>query len=266
MRPFLKWAGGKFRQVDQITNLFPKKVNRLVEPFIGAGAISLNTNYPSYLVNDVNYDVMSLYWILQHSLNNLIAATEPLFVPENNAEDKYYELRDLFNSGIEGLQRTALFLYLNRHCFNGLCRYNSKGGFNVPFGKFSKPYFPKEELTQATEKVKNFWCMCTDFRLIFDMVQEGDVVYCDPPYYPISKSASFVGYVGDFTLKDQTDLAVCAREAVGKGAVVVISNSYTETTMELYKDAQINLFEVSRTISAKTDERKPVKEICAVFK
>ena len=145
MKPFLKWAGGKYRIIDKIISALPKK-KTLIEPFVGSGAVFLNTEYENYILADTNTDLISLYLILQEHGIEFIRFTESLFSDTNNHEKVFYELRNEFNITKDVERKAAIFVYLNRHCFNGLCRYNSKGEFNVPFGRYSKPYFPFQEM------------------------------------------------------------------------------------------------------------------------
>jgi hypothetical protein len=130
---FLKWAGGKSKLTEQIQNLFPFDIKgSYVEPFAGSGVVALNTKANHHWINDINDDLVLLWKTVQSSPDDLIKECLPLFSKEYNTQEKYYELRDEFNNGAKGIRRAALFIYLNRHCFNGLCRYNSKGKFNVP--------------------------------------------------------------------------------------------------------------------------------------
>lgn len=139
IRPFLKWPGGKFRLIDRIRDYLPKG-QQLIEPFLGSAAVFLNTNYDHYLLNDKNWDVISLYRILQKEGHHFIEACRPMFSKKNNTDKRYYFLRKHFNQCQDLQERAALFLYLNRHGYNGLCRYNArKGEFNVPFGRYKKP-------------------------------------------------------------------------------------------------------------------------------
>lgn len=269
-KPFLKWAGGKFRVLDKLKPHFPPNAKRYIEPFLGAGAVALNVEYPEYFLTDVNSDLINVWNHLNISSIEFINECEKLFIKENNNEQKFIELRKEFNEifyWAESKRKATLFVYLNRHCFNGLCRYNSENEFNVPFGKYDNPYFPRKEFENCLEKVKKFGILCRDFRKTFEMVKEGDLIYCDPPYLPVSTSANFSSYsAGGFNLQDQLDLAECARNAKEKGATVVITNHFNWYSKEIYKDAKISKIDVSRTISSKIDKRDKIEEIIAVFK
>ena len=135
MRPFLKWAGGKYRLIERIKEKLPPG-KRLLEPFAGSCALSLNTDYDSYWLNDINADLINLYKTLQKDGPSFIAFCRAFFKDTNNTPEKFYELRQQFNTEKDIYSKAALFLYLNRHGYNGLCRYNSSGEFNVPFGQY----------------------------------------------------------------------------------------------------------------------------------
>ena len=125
-KPFLKWAGGKTKLCDKINTILPKG-NRLVEPFIGSGAVFLNTEYKEYYLADTNSDLINTFNYVKNEGIEFINYVNDLFVPENNTKEKYLEFREVFNTTSDTRLKSALFIYLNRHCFNGLCRYNSKG-------------------------------------------------------------------------------------------------------------------------------------------
>jgi DNA adenine methylase len=267
-KPFLKWAGGKYRILDKILQELPLG-DRFVEPFAGSCAVYLNMRFPRALVCDLNRDLVSLYRHIQHEGENFIHYCASFFTPENNTRDAYLDLRNTFNDTSDSRKRAALLLYLNRHAFNGLVRYNSKDLFNVPFGKYKKPYFPLEELrifcrkTQSTDTE----FQTADFRNVFSSLKTGDVVYCDPPYVPLSATASFTAYAGKaFNTQDQCDLVTLARDAWQRGIVVVLSNHDTSLMKNLYADAKINRFTVQRFISCNGDNRGAAPELLAVYR
>ena len=201
VRPFLKWAGNKYRIMDHIQNMLPEG-ERLVEPFAGSGAVFLNTDYREYLLADNNADLISLYQILSDQGEAFIETCSRLFRDATNKEAYYYRRRDEFNKTRNAVRKAALFIYLNRHGYNGLCRYNSKGGFNVPFGRYKKPYFPAKEMFVFHAKAKNARFVHLDFATVFNDLLIGDVVYCDPPYVPLSKSSNFTAYsAGGFDME-----------------------------------------------------------------
>ncbi len=146
-RPFLKWAGGKFRLTDDLNRVFPKRKQCLIEPFVGAGAVFLNSHFERYILADINPDLINLFNIVKDNVDAYIEACKPIFFAENaNTADYYYAQREAFNQSTDPFVRSVLFLYLNRFGFNGLCRYNSKNEFNVPFGAYKTHYFPEDEL------------------------------------------------------------------------------------------------------------------------
>lgn len=268
VRPFLKWAGGKYRLLPQLLDKFPSDAPRLIEPFLGAAAISLNTNYPIHIVNDVNKDLINIWLNLREQGDIFIENCEKSFTQDNNNRDKFNYFREIFNNINDDYIKSNLFIYLNRHCFNGLCRYNNKGFFNVPFGKYNKPYFPRKEMEQAFVKISNWQIYNEDFRKIFSLAKEGDLIYCDPPYIPSSITASFSKYsTNDFNIKDHQDLAECANNASKLGATVIISNSLTLTTEEIYikkYQPQVDIINASRVIGVKN--RGSVKEYLIMYK
>ncbi|WP_108945194.1 Dam family site-specific DNA-(adenine-N6)-methyltransferase [Shewanella halifaxensis] len=265
-RAFLKWAGGKFKLIEALSAHLPQG-DRLVEPFVGAGSVFLNTNYKHYLLCDINQDLINLYKILQQEPDRYIAAAKALFVPEMNEKEAYYKIRTAFNSTKDPFKRSVYFLYMNRHGFNGLCRYNRKGGFNVPFGSYKKPYFPEAEIRAFSVKAQNAEFHCIGYEQAIDMTQAGDVVYCDPPYAPLSSTASFTTYVGSgFSLDDQALLARQARHtAIDRGIPVLISNHDIPLTRELYHGARLDTIQVQRNISQKGSGRKKVDELMALY-
>ncbi|MGS0681741.1 Dam family site-specific DNA-(adenine-N6)-methyltransferase [Shewanella sp. 125m-7] len=265
-RAFLKWAGGKFKLIEALSKHLPEG-DRLVEPFVGAGSVFLNTNYSHYLLCDINHDLINLYKIVQKEPERYIEAAKALFVPEMNEKEAYYTIRTAFNATNDPFKRSVYFLYMNRHGFNGLCRYNRKGGFNVPFGSYKKPYFPEKEIWAFSEKAQNAEFQCIGYEQAIDMTQTGDVVYCDPPYAPLSSTASFTTYVGSgFSLDDQALLARQARHtAIERGIPVLISNHDIPLTRELYHGARFDTIQVQRNISQKGSGRKKVDELMALY-
>lgn len=265
-RPFLKWAGSKFNCIETILNALPT-ANRLIEPFTGSGAVFINSTYDNYLLAEQNMDLVLLYQCLQKEGILFINYCKTLFSPENNERERYYQLRAEFNQCQDSRQRAALFLYLNRHGYNGLCRYNHSGIFNVPFGSYIHPYFPYEQMIHFYEKSHQVIFMHNDFRETFLQALPGDLIYCDPPYVPLSKSAKFSAYTHKvFNERDQIELAEMAREYAKNGITVVVSNHDTDFTRHHYKGSKIFSFPVMRVISCNTMERKPAQELVAVFR
>jgi len=267
-KPFLKWAGGKYRLADRILAQLPPG-RRFVEPFAGSAALYLNVPFARALVSDSNPDLIALYRCVQVEGPSFIDYCRSFFSEENNRKERFYELRDCFNRAQEPRERAALLLYLNRHAYNGLVRYNVKGGFNVPFGAYKRPYFPLAELSafQARTRETETRFIAEDFRKVFAKLRPGDVVYCDPPYVPLSATANFTAYAGmPFGPEDQRDLAAEAQKAAGRGIPVLISNHDTAITRTLYSGAEVMQFAVQRCISCKGGKREAAPELLAVYR
>ena len=258
-RPFLKWLGGKTRLIERITAALPSG-QCLAEPFVGSASVFLNTEFEHYLLNDINSDLINLYRHLQQDAKELIPSIKKLFQAKHNREKSYYSLRDRFNSSSCTLERSALFVYLNRHGYNGLCRYNRKGFFNVPFGRYVTPYFPQEELLHFVE-FSNY-----DYRNFLETLPNNIVIYCDPPYVPLTKTANFTSYSSKaFQDEEQEWLARFAQEANKRKQTCLISNHDTAYTRKLYAKAEISSFHVPRFVSAKANQRTPVRELLALY-
>jgi DNA adenine methylase len=265
MKSFLKWAGGKYRSLDPILKTLPK-ANRLIEPFTGSAVIFMNADYPSYLLAEKNQDLISLFHCIRAEGASFIADCQQLFCMENNTAEQFYHFRDQFNQSRDPRKRATLFLYLNRHGYNGLCRYNQKGGFNVPFGRYEKPYFPLQEMQHFHQKSQQADIIHSDFRKTFLQANVGDIIYCDPPYAPLKQTSNFTDYTDEkFGMKEQIELAKLAIEYAGRGIPVIISNHDTEFTRYHYQQAKIHALSVRRYISRDVDQRFFVKELMAVF-
>lgn len=266
-RAFLKWAGGKYSLLDDICRHLPP-AHTLIEPFVGAGSVFLNTDYEKYRLSDINPDLINLYNLLKNSPEPYITDAKRFFTPEYNDKSAYLSIREAFNNTQDPYERSLYFLYMNRHGFNGLCRYNKKGGFNVPFGLNKKPYFPQAELEYFSEKSSKATFVCESFQASFEQAQKGSVIYCDPPYAPLSNTANFTSYSGHgFTLDDQKLLGEYAKKtAKEKSIPVLISNHDTPLMREYYEGASLNVVMVQRNISRDGGGRKKVNEVLALFK
>lgn len=266
-RAFLKWAGGKFRLTDEISRHLPQKAC-LVEPFVGAGSVFLNTDFERYLLADINPDLINLYNIIKHDVDEYIRQAAAVFNhPDANTRVFYLARRAEFNASNDLMKRSVLFLYLNRFGFNGLCRYNKKQQYNVPFGRYKKHYFPETELRFFAEKAQKATFICADFEQIFDYLAKHPddyAVYCDPPYAPIQQESNFTHYAGGgFSLTQQQALAFRAKSAKYP---VLISNHDTPFTREIYAGASIYTLQVQRSIGQKSQSRGKVGELLALFK
>ncbi len=267
IRPFLKWPGGKYRLVNRIHSLLPQG-KQLIEPFVGGGAVFLNTDFEHYLLNDANPDLIRLYQTLQKKGGAFIEVCRSFFIKKYNTEKHYYKFRTQFNASTDPVLRSALFLYLNRHGYNGLCRYNAgKGEFNVPFGSYTKPYFPEKEMFHFHEVAKRAVFVCEDFTETLKRARKGSVIYCDPPYVPLTATANFTRYQSQgFSLAEQQVLADCAKKCAKRGIPVLLSNHSNDFTRDIYAGAMIEEFDVRRLISCKIAFRRPVLELLALYR
>lgn len=258
----VKWAGGKTRVMPQLLKHLPK-ADCLIEPFVGSGTVFMNTEYRRYVLCDSNRALINFFLRLRDDTDRLIASARGMFTRGNN-EETYYSERAFFNSlnreeeDYSSVIRAALFLYLNRHCFNGLYRENQEGDFNVPFGRYKSPYFPEAEMRLFAEKARDTHALflCNDFRSSIPYIaknRQDSVIYCDPPYIPASKTANFTAYGKPFTLDDHRVLVSTLLDAHHQhGTRSVISNSDTPETREIYSAFNLHAFSVRRSVSAKS--------------
>lgn len=262
-RTVLKWVGSKAGIMHELVKRLPAG-QRLVEPFAGSCSVMMNTDYPEYLVADVNPDLINMYQQIKDGPAAFINHAALLF-EKANSEDEYYRRREEFRGNtLDAWERAVIFLYLNRHGYRGVCRYNQKGGYNVPYGKYKEPYFPKTEILAFAEKAKRATFICADFRKTLEMVKPGDVVYCDPPYLPTSKSANFSTYhTGGFSPDDQIDLANSMSFLSECRAQVVISNSDTFAARELYSHFLIESITAPRSVGNRAGGKSKANELIA---
>lgn len=268
VRSSLKWPGGKKRVLKHIRAVLPMKgKKRLIEPFVGGGSVFLNLDFERYLLCDTNQDLIALYKSVKKAPKKFQKQARSYFTAINNTSDKYYAFREQFNSTEDPYHRALLFLYLNRHGYNGLCRYNSSGGYNVPFGRYKHPYFPEQELEYLSLKLKKADFIVGDFESAFQNINESDVIYCDPPYSPINRTANFTAYSGSqFSDTDQRRLVQCALDAKNAGVATLISNHLTPFTKDLYCSAdKQSIFSVQRSISQNGNNRAKVDEVLALY-
>lgn len=271
IRPFIKWAGGKTRVLPDLLPLLPNG-DCLIEPFIGGASVFMNTDYRRYVLGDINPDLINLYQYAAYDTEQLIDTARGLFNSGNNV-DAYNGHRLSFNyqKSNPSIFTAALFLYLNRHGFNGLCRYNNAGDFNIPFGKYRKPYFPEHEIRLFAEKANDTATIfiCADFKeTLLAHTEPGFVIYCDPPYLPASETDNFTQYyTSAFTSAQHSELAQLLWDMHRQYATpVVISNSDTPTTREIYQHYQFHEIAVQRSISANGITRGAAKEVIGVLK
>ncbi|EMH7771961.1 Dam family site-specific DNA-(adenine-N6)-methyltransferase [Salmonella enterica] len=284
----LKWAGGKFDVVPQLREHLPK-ASYLIEPFVGGGSVFMNTDYERYVLCDSNPALINFYRLLTYNTTALIDRSWSLF-KDGGTLEAYKCNRQAFNAitlstarlRSDYLEWAALFLYLNRHGFNGMQRTNQKGEFNIPFGKHNLPYFPYMEMRLFADKARETMTsfVCADFRTtmkglpdfcpgvsFFKHKPSDAVIYCDPPYLPLDGKDSFTNYNGKrFTREDHRELAahlVHANQLYGVKSV--ISNHDTEETRKIYSQFELHTLNVRRSVSASRKGRKPVKEVIGVY-
>ncbi|EBS5860854.1 Dam family site-specific DNA-(adenine-N6)-methyltransferase [Salmonella enterica subsp. enterica] len=265
-RPFLKWAGGKYSLLPELYHLIPAG-KRLIEPFVGGGSVFLNSDkHERFLLADVNADLINLYQMLAVVPDSVIGEAIKAFRHLNDVEN-YTAIREAFNAQkLNATERAAAFLYLNRHCFNGLMRYNLDGFFNVGWGKYKAPYFPEEEIRAFRKKSRACVFMTAGFERTLRLAGDGDVVYCDPPYEPMPGTAGFTNYAsGGFSWDSQVALAESCVAAHQRGAKVFISNSTAPRVIELYERHGFTLHRVNarRSISSKGSTRETANDIVA---
>ena len=239
-----------------------------MEPFVGSGTVALNLGLPRSLLADTNRDLMSVFAILQQDGPGFIDRCSTLFSPENNSRPVFHAFRSEFNTSVDARRKAALFIFLNRHGYNGLCRYNLRGELNVPFGRYERPRFPRVWMEMFHAFLQTCELRHADFREVMAGTGTADFVYCDPPYVPASTTANFTTYSRDgFSVRDHADLAEAARKAAARGACVVISNHDTPLARELYREAdERHELSVARRISCHSETRLHVRELLVVFR
>lgn len=275
IRSFLKWPGGKARVMPELQKHLPAG-DCLVEPFVGGATVFLNTDYRQYLLGDINPDLINTYRVARNAPGLLIEAVRKLFA-QGNSEGEYYKARTAFNdmnrgsrilAQLSAIPRAALFIYLNRHCFNGVVRYNRAGEFNVPYGKYKAPYLPEQEIRQFSEKAndtKAIFLCCSFENTIQVNIASSPVIYCDPPYLPASETSNFTEYYGGaFNASKHRQLAASLGNAADLGCRIVLSNSDTPETREIYSRFTMHEIAVTRSVSA-NGERGKAGEVIATL-
>lgn len=287
-KPFLKWAGNKFRIIDRVIDTIADRQegrSKYIEPFGGSGAVVANVGHlfsGGRTYGEFNPELVHLMRALQDDLPELLKKTKALFVPSNNVDEEYYNLRDEFNEYVHekrrgDVEKSARFIYLNRHCFNGLCRYGPNG-FNVPFGRYAKTVAPVQELQAFARLMEGVRIQGPiGFEETMKQADEDTLVYCDPPYFPLTETSNFTQYSdkSGFGPEMQEKLAVAAAECAQRGAVVLISNHDVPACRKLYQDVanshglqkvHFQEFGVPRFISSKGKDRgNKASELIAVF-
>ncbi|MEY3901404.1 MAG: hypothetical protein RL189_710 [Pseudomonadota bacterium] len=260
-RPVLKWAGGKAGLLEQMVPHFPQSFTRYLEPFLGGAAVflSLSPEVPA-LLNEINEELFNLYCVIRDQPDALTDELERMRA--SYSQDYYYSLRA--SQPAQSLQRAARTLFLNKTGFNGLYRQNRRGEFNVPFGHNKKcpAIYTVENIHTVSGRLRNAQLMNGDFSQLLALAGEGDFVYCDPPYEPLSATSSFNAYTGGgFSREEQTRLKNACSAAAARGAVVAVSNSSAPFIQQLYSDATIKTISARRAINSNPAKRGTVDEL-----
>ena len=258
--PFIKWAGGKTQLLEQISTRMPKDYNRYFEPFLGGGAVLLSLQPFSAVVNDCNPLLVNTYIQIRDNAEEVIQAINALdsvLCNKNYFLINRNRLNEKITQNVLDVETASLFIWINKHCFNGLYRVNSKGMFNVPYNnKVTGKSIDEKNIRAIGEYLKNVRITCDDFEQACSSVSSGDFVYFDSPYVPISETANFVAYTKDgFSLADHQRLAELFRYLDHLGAKVMLSNNNTELIHELYADYNIEIIGVRRAINSIGNKR-----------
>ncbi len=289
IKPFVKWAGGKSQLLNEIKKIYPdelgKRITKYAEPFVGGGAVLFDilSNYKldKLYIGDLNAELINAYQIIKNDVQELITVLKRLskeyfsFCDEQKKE-YYYSTRKRFNSlklsqnDSHSIEKAALFIFLNKTCFNGLYRVNKKGLFNVPVGSYKNPTICDEDnLLNISDALKKVIIVCGDYRLSDGFIDEDTFVYFDPPYRPLSETASFTSYTkNNFGDEEQIELAKYVYKLEQRGAKIVISNSdpknlekKDEFFDKLYSTYQINRVFATRMINCNGNSRGKIKEL-----
>lgn len=287
VKPFLKWAGGKTQLIKEIEKYYPfdTVIRKYAEPFVGGGAILFDIlnkfNIEEIYISDTNAELINAYKVIRDNIDALIVLLQTYqteYIPLNNLERKnyYMDKRERFNSlkvnGNEGtdIEKAALMIFLNKTCFNGLYRVNKKGLFNVPMGSYKNPMICDEEnLRAVSAKLQQVIIVCGDYRESREFIDKNTFVYLDPPYRPITDTASFTAYTENlFNDDEQIELAKFVDEMHKKGAKIVVSNSDPKNSNteddffdNIYKTHNIKRVEASRMINCNSEARGKITEL-----
>ncbi len=258
-RPFLKWAGGKAQLVPDLLRCFPAGFGRYYEPFLGGGALFFAAGPRRATLTDLNADLVEVYRVVQGDVEALIEQLGGY----RNARDQYYRVRAQDPASLTPVERAARFIYLNRTCYNGLYRVNRAGRFNVPFGRYKNPRIcDAPNLRAASHALRRATLRVADFAEATRGARAGDLVYCDPPFDPLSKTALFTSYTaGGFGPEAQARLAQTCRDLAARGVHVLVSNSDTPLIRDLYRDFRIVELQARRAINRNANGRGPVTEL-----
>ena len=268
-KPFLKWAGGKRKLVPFLLELAPKNIRTYYEPFFGGGALfwalEEKKRFRNALINDFNSDLINTYNQVKFEFRNLLVKLRELNsqVNKETYETVFYQERAKNPKDLDAASQAARFIILNKLCFNGLYRVNKKGQFNVPFGKYKNVDFIQEELLKscsiALEKAIILNC---DFETSVEASTDGDFVMFDPPYLPLNTTSNFVNYTTDgFGINDHKRLAHTVTKLTERGVKVIVCNSDTPLTKEIFSNFKFNEVKMARAINSNPEKRGKVSEL-----
>ena len=264
--PVVKWVGGKRQLLPQILPLIPKRMSAYCEPFLGGGAVLFALQPRRALVNDLNQDLITVYRVIKENADALI---EHLSRHENTPE-YFYRIRDLDRdreayAALSDVEKASRLLYLNKTCYNGLFRVNASGAFNSPYGHYRRPNIVNEQTIRGVSRYFNS-CDITffseDFAAVLDRVPRGGFVYLDPPYDPVSDTASFTGYNrGGFGREEQVRLKACCDALTARGVRFLLSNSATPFIRELYSSYHVSIVQARRAVNSVASRRGAIDEV-----
>ncbi|MHB9030868.1 MAG: DNA adenine methylase [Candidatus Latescibacterota bacterium] len=267
-KPFLKWVGGKQQLLSQFEFYFPKTMNRYFEPFVGGGAVffhlwNIRRLPQEIFLFDNNDELINAYLVVRDAVDELIKLLADH--KARHGKEYYYSIRDLDRSDrtMSAAIRAARTFYLNKTCFNGLFRVNSKGQFNVPMGSYVNPSILQENvLRAASAALQGCTLEVHNFQEIVPLAYPGDFFYFDPPYSPLSKTSSFTSYTaGNFGDRDQRNLAETFAQLTEKKCLCMLSNSYTPFITELYREFRIEIVQAKRAVNSDANGRGYIPEV-----
>ena len=261
--PIVKWVGGKRQLMFELLKNMPENYNRYFEPFIGGGALFFELQPENAYISDMNEELINLYQVVRDNAVELITDLQK----HDISKEYFMEIRNIDRTeeykNWSNIQKASRFIYLNRTCFNGMYRVNSKGEFNVPFGHYKNPRILDENnLINCSNLLQRSEIKHADFSEILKKVKKGDFVYFDPPYVPLSETSSFTSYTKDgFDMDMQFKLRDVCDELDTMGVKFLLSNSDTKLVNELYKNYNIKKIFASRQINANADGRGKITEV-----
>lgn len=265
--PFIKWAGGKKQLLGQIDKYLPKNFIRYLEPFVGGGALFFYLLPNRVILIDNNEGLINCYRVIQNKIGELINSLKK----HKNEKNYFYKIRSIDRipeefKKLSAVERASRTMFLNKCCFNGLYRVNSKGEFNVPFGKYENPKFCDEENLLAVNTVlKGVQIINGDFKECLELAEKDDFIYFDPPYQPVSTTANFTSYTKEnFNKMDQVRLFKVYEELDNRGCKVMLSNSYNEFILDLYKKYNLKTVYAKRAINSDASGRGQIKEVLII--